>query len=84
MTASSAQPLPRLNRADVPTSSTTCCARPEPRIERRHATAIAFARALQDVQIELHVTPTRIDVLDSRASSRGDDDDGRTRIRPIR
>jgi serine/threonine protein kinase len=78
-------PLPRLARADVSDKLNDVLARAMSRdIEARYASANSFARALQDVQIEMHVTPTRIDVLDSsRQRPVVTDDDGRTRISPI-
>jgi serine/threonine protein kinase len=52
----------------------------------RHQSAIAFARAMQDAQIALHLTPTKIDVLDAghEAEAPGAvQDDARTSVRPI-
>jgi len=78
-------PLPPLNRPDVDDRLAEVLARALSKpIANRYPTAIAFARALQDVQIGLLITPTRIDVLDSApAPAARELDDARTSIKPI-
>ncbi|HEY5223122.1 MAG TPA: protein kinase [Microbacteriaceae bacterium] len=78
--------LPRLGRADAPASLehvlATAMAKP---IEQRYSSALAFARALQKVEIELGFSVTAIDVLDDSEQPAGadDDDDGLTRIHAV-
>ncbi|SFI60000.1 MULTISPECIES: serine/threonine-protein kinase [Microbacterium] len=80
------QPLARLDRADVPESLQAALERSmAKRPGDRYDTAVAFARALQRVQIELAHSVTPIDILDdSPVDEDGDEDDGElTRVRGI-
>ena len=79
------QPLQRINRADVPDSLNRLLERSmSKRVEDRYPTAMALARALQEVQIELHISPTKVEVLDgSPAAETKTADDDRTRVRPV-
>lgn len=82
-----AQPVPPLARADVPASLETALARAmAKRPGDRYESAVAFARALQKIQIELSHSVTPIDILDDAPES-GPDDDGAdgelTRVRGI-
>ena len=77
------EPVPRVGRPDVPESlervlATAMAKSPE----LRYQTALEFARALQTVQIELHQSPTTIEVRDDAAGTAADDDDdiGGTRV----
>nr|WP_155049607.1 serine/threonine-protein kinase [Microbacterium sp. ZXX196] len=85
------EPVPDLQRADVPQSLVDVLARAMAKDPRdRFASAAAFARALQKVQIELGHSVTPIDILDDgehddAAAAAGDaDDTGVTRIRSLR
>jgi serine/threonine protein kinase len=80
------QPLPPLGRPDAPRALVGVLERamakdPGDRFDR----AVAFARALQKVQIELAHSVTPIDILDDApaAPDEADDDDGLTRVRGI-
>lgn len=79
------QPLARLTRADVPDSLNQLLARSmAKRPEDRTATALDFARQLQDVQGELGQPHTRIEVFDASSSSGAPvEEDQRTFIRPV-
>lgn len=80
------QPLARLERADVPESLQVVLERSmAKRPGDRYDTAVAFARALQRVQIELAHSVTPIDILDdSPVDEDSDEDDGElTRVRGI-
>lgn len=79
------QPVPRVDRADVPESLQVVLERAmAKRPQDRYETAIAFARALQRVQIELAHSVTPIDILDDDPASDDEDDDGElTRVRGI-
>ena len=80
------QPLARLERADAPESLQLVLERSmSKRPADRYESAVAFARALQKVQIELAHSVTPIDILDdSPDSDDEDDDDGElTRVRGI-
>ncbi|WP_206448272.1 serine/threonine-protein kinase [Agrococcus sp. KRD186] len=73
-------------RADVPQTLETVLQQamhPDPR--RRHATALEFGRALQQVEAELHLPPTQMDVLDENLppDEVEEDDGGATRIRGV-
>ena len=77
------EPVPRVGRPDVPESlervlATAMAKSPE----LRYQTALEFARALQTVQIELHQSPSTIEVRDDAANAAADDDDdiGGTRV----
>jgi serine/threonine protein kinase len=79
-------PLPRIGRADVPDSLervlSTAMAKSE---GARYSTVLAFARALQQVQTELQLAVTPVDVLEDVlvTDADDDDDDPGTRIRSI-
>jgi len=80
------QPVPPLDRADAPTSlqlalERAMAKRPADRFE----SAVAFARALQRVQIELAHSVTPIDILDDAPpeDDEGDADGELTRVRGI-
>ncbi|WP_105567540.1 serine/threonine-protein kinase [Microbacterium halophytorum] len=77
--------LPRIGRPDVPASLEAALAKAmAKRPEDRYRSAVAFARALQKVQIELEHSVTPIDILDdSPADGIDDDEDGLTRVRNI-
>ncbi|KRA25032.1 serine/threonine protein kinase [Microbacterium sp. Root61] len=79
-------PLPPLGRADAPASlmRTLERAMAKPSADR-FETALAFARALQKVQIELSHSVTPIDILDDSAHEEAepDEDDGLTRVRGV-
>ena len=80
------QPLARLERADAPESLQLVLERSmSKRPADRYESAVAFARALQKVQIELAHSVTPIDILDdSPDADDEDDDDGElTRVRGI-
>lgn len=79
-------PLPPLARADVPLSLQRVLERAMAKAPAdRHETALAFARALQQVQIELAHSVTPIDILDDAAHDDldEDDEDGLTRVRGV-
>lgn len=78
-------PLPRIDRADVPASLQDALARAmAKRPEDRYPSAVAFARALQKVQIELAHAVTPIDILDDNPIPEiEDEDDGLTRVRNV-
>ncbi|MFJ6678190.1 protein kinase [Microbacterium sp. NPDC091382] len=79
------EPLARLERADVPASlfhvlERSMAKRPGDRYE----SAVAFARALQKVQIELAHSVTPIDILDDAPPVEDEEEDGElTRVRGI-
>lgn len=80
------QPVPLLERADVPASLQAVLERSmAKRPGDRYESAVAFARALQRVQIELSHSVTPIDILDdSPAEDEDQDADGElTRVRGI-
>jgi len=78
-------PLMRLDRPDVPHSLQVALARAmAKRPEDRYQTAVALARALQKVQIELEHSVTPIDILDDAPTDEFDDvNDGLTRVRNV-
>jgi len=80
-------PLPAIGRDDVPASLEQVLARAmAKRPASRHGSALELARALQQVEIELQLAPTNIDVLEPQVQGDGEDDgddDGRTRIRSL-
>jgi len=79
--------LPSLGRPDVPDSLQATLARAmSKRPDDRYPSAVAFARALQKVQIELAHSVTPIDIVDEHPQHEGDDDDddGLTRVREVR
>ncbi|WP_019182309.1 serine/threonine-protein kinase [Microbacterium yannicii] len=79
-------PLPSLGRADVPASLQRALERAmaKPSADR-YESALAFARALQTVQIELSHSVTAIDILDDHVPEdvEQDEDDGLTRVRGV-
>lgn len=78
----------RILRSDVPDSLNSALLRAmAKRPEDRPESAMAFARSLQEVEIELHRSPTRLEVLDAgaedaAAGGAGSGDD-RTMIKPV-
>lgn len=78
---------PPLNRPDAPTSLDAVLARALAKNpEDRYPSAVAFARALQKVQIELSHSVTPIDIVDDQPAADDadqDDDDGLTRVRSV-
>ncbi|MFD5224370.1 serine/threonine-protein kinase [Microbacterium sp. NPDC058342] len=79
--------VPSLDRPDVPGSLQNALARAmAKRPEDRYPSAVAFARALQKVQIELAHSVTPIDIVDEHPQhdDEVDDDDGLTRVREVR
>lgn len=80
------QPLQRLRRADVPGSLNDLLARAmSKRPDDRPHSALAFAELLQDIQTQLGFAHTRIEVFDaSPEAGEQVEDDGRTRIRPVK
>ncbi|MFJ6651577.1 serine/threonine-protein kinase [Microbacterium sp. NPDC091313] len=80
------QPLPPLGRADAPVSLQRVFERAMAKSPAdRYDTALAFARALQKVQIELSHGVTPIDILDDGTPDGviDDEDDGLTRVRGV-
>ncbi|MCP2635318.1 protein kinase [Microbacterium sp. HD4P20] len=79
-------PLPPLGRADVPATLQRALDRAmaKPSADR-YESALAFARALQTVQIELSHSVTAIDILDDHVPEdvEQDEDDGLTRVRGV-
>ena len=79
-------PLPALGRADAPLSLEHALERAMAKTPAdRHESALAFARALQKVQIELSHSVTPIDILDDAVveDDLDDDGDGLTRVRGV-
>ncbi|WP_341994872.1 protein kinase [Microbacterium sp. LWH7-1.2] len=79
-------PLPALGRADAPLSLQRVLERAMAKAPvDRYETALAFARALQTVQIELSHSVTPIDILDDHVPEdvEQDEDDGLTRVRGV-
>lgn len=80
------EPLPPLGRADVPESLGRVLDRGMAKNpDDRFGSAVAFARALQKIQIELSHSVTPIDIVDDHQPEpdRDDDDDGLTRVREV-
>lgn len=78
--------LPHLGRADSPESLQRLLERAMAKNpDDRFPSAVAFARALQKVQIELSHSVTPIDIVDEHPSAEEleDDDDGLTRVREV-
>ncbi|MDW4573585.1 serine/threonine-protein kinase [Microbacterium sp. M3] len=78
--------LPALGRADVPVSLQRVLDRAMAKAPAdRYESALAFARALQTVQIELAHSVTPIDILDDHLPDdiEEDEDDGLTRVRGV-
>ncbi len=79
-------PLPPIGRADSPPSLQAVLERAMAKSpEGRYPTAVAFARALQKVQIELAHSVTPIDIVDEHPETQEEDadDDGLTRVRAV-
>ncbi|QKJ18195.1 serine/threonine-protein kinase [Microbacterium hominis] len=79
-------PLPRLSRPDMPVSLQHVLERAMAKSAAdRYDSAIAFARSLQKVQIELSHSVTAIDILDDGLpdDTVDDEDDGLTRVRGV-
>ncbi|WP_243076151.1 serine/threonine-protein kinase [Microbacterium sp. SS28] len=79
-------PLPALGRPDVPASLQRTLDRAMAKAPAdRYDSALAFARALQTVQIELSHSVTPIDILDDALPDEivEDDDEGLTRVRGV-
>jgi serine/threonine protein kinase len=79
-------PLSRIGRADVPDSLERVLATAMAKsAAARYSTALAFARALQQIQTELQLAVTPVDVLEDVlvTDAADDDDDPGTRIRSI-
>ncbi|WP_194421434.1 serine/threonine-protein kinase [Microbacterium abyssi] len=79
-------PLPSLSRPDSPGSLQQVLERAMAKSpEARFPSAVAFARALQKVQIELTHSVTPIDIVDDHPLPEDleDDDDGLTRVRNV-
>ncbi|MGW9158942.1 protein kinase domain-containing protein [Microbacterium sp. NPDC055665] len=78
--------LPSLKRPDSPDSLQRLLERSMAKnADDRYPSAVAFARALQKVQIELSHSVTPIDIVDEHppAEEQEDDGDGLTRVREI-
>ncbi|WP_336644999.1 serine/threonine-protein kinase [Microbacterium sp. USHLN186] len=78
--------VPSLGRADSPASLQSVLERAMAKNPvDRYPSAVAFARALQKVQIELAHSVTPIDIVDEHPSADElrDDDDGLTRVREV-
>jgi serine/threonine protein kinase len=79
-------PLPPLGRPDVPASLQRVLDRAMSKSSAdRYESALAFARALQTVQIELSHSVTPIDILDDQTPDdiERNEDDGLTRVRGV-
>lgn len=79
-------PLPSLSRADAPGSLQAVLEKAMAKNPAdRYASAVAFARALQKVQIELSHSVTPVDIVDDQPQTdqSDDDDDGLTRVREV-
>ncbi len=74
-----------ISRADVPATLVGALTRAmSKRVEYRPASALAFARSLQEVQIELALAPTQIEVLDAGPVHEVEQvSDERTSVRPV-
>ncbi|UNK70421.1 serine/threonine-protein kinase [Microbacterium sp. H1-D42] len=78
--------VPPLERPDSPASLQAVLTRAMSKnADDRYPSAVAFARALQKVQIELAHSVTPIDIVDEHPSADElkDDDDGLTRVREV-
>jgi hypothetical protein len=79
-------PVPPLDRADAPASLVHALERSMAKNPNdRYESALAFARALQRVQIELAHSITPIDIIDDGTAEGtvDDEDDGLTRVRGV-
>ena len=78
--------LTPLRRPDVPASLVEVLRRAmSVQIEKRPVSAMVLGRALQDVQIELRQSPTRLEVMDASPSALVEEhpNDARTLVRPV-
>ncbi|TNM47215.1 serine/threonine protein kinase [Nocardioides albidus] len=78
--------LTPLRRPDAPPSLIDVLRRAmSVEIERRPVSAMVLGRQLQDVQIELRQSPTRLEVMDASPSALGEEqpNDARTLVRPV-
>ncbi|WP_430591625.1 serine/threonine-protein kinase [Humidisolicoccus flavus] len=78
--------LPPLARSDAPNSlQSVLSVAMDVNPRRRYGSAMAFGRALQQVELELHLPMTPLDVLDDSIARDeiAEDDDGATRIRGV-
>lgn len=78
--------LTTLRRPDVPASLVDVLRRAmSVEIDRRPVSAMVLGRQLQDVQIELRQSPTRLEVMDASPSALGEEhpNDARTLVRPV-
>ncbi|WP_435771263.1 serine/threonine-protein kinase [Nocardioides sp. SYSU DS0651] len=78
--------LTPLRRPDVPASLVSVLRRAlSVPVDKRPSSAMALGRQLQDVQIELRQSPTRLEVMDASPSALGEEqpNDARTLIRPV-
>lgn len=79
-------PVPHLTRADAPAALDDALVRAMAKDPAdRHPSALAFARALQRVQIDLSLDVTPIDIIDDHAGRELEDgeEDGLTRVRGV-
>lgn len=75
-----------LRRPDVPASLVDVLRRAmSVELEKRPVSAMALGRRLQDVQIELRQSPTRLEVMDASPSALAEEqpNDARTLVRPV-
>ncbi|WP_418059611.1 serine/threonine-protein kinase [Pimelobacter simplex] len=78
--------LTPLRRPDVPPSLVDVLRRAmSVQVEKRPVSAMVLGRQLQDVQIELRQSPTRLEVMDASPSALVEEhpDDARTLVRPV-
>ncbi|MFJ9314409.1 serine/threonine-protein kinase [Pimelobacter simplex] len=78
--------LTPLRRPDVPASLVDVLRRAmSVQVEKRPVSAMVLGRQLQDVQIELRQSPTRLEVMDASPSALVEEhpDDARTLVRPV-
>ncbi|WP_408898932.1 serine/threonine-protein kinase [Nocardioides sp. R1-1] len=75
-----------LRRPDVPPSLVDVLRRAmSVEVDKRPVSAMVLGRQLQDVQIELRQSPTRLEVMDASPSALGEEhpNDARTLVRPV-
>lgn len=75
-----------LRRPDVPASLVDVLRRAmSVELEKRPVSAMALGRRLQDVQIEMRQSPTRLEVMDASPSALAEEqpNDARTLVRPV-
>ncbi|WP_257429617.1 serine/threonine-protein kinase [Nocardioides carbamazepini] len=78
--------LTPLRRPDVPASLVDVLRRSmSVEVDKRPVSAMVLGRQLQDVQIELRQSPTRLEVMDASPSALGEEhpNDARTLVRPV-